>query len=374
MKAITEMLIAKKLARADVLLNGSRDWDITLRDTSALNRIAFMGSLGFGETYVDGQWDTPKLDQLIDKIYSSGIAGRKRALPYQYARVQQFFINQQTRRRSKKVGEEHYDLGNDFYEKMLCSRMMYTCAYWEGANNLEEAQEKKLDLICRKLQLQPGMRVLDLGCGWGGAAKYMAETYGVEVVAITISKEQASWGQSKAQGLPVDIRHGDYREIRQEKQMFDRVVSIGLMEHVGPKNYATLINLVKDKMVDDGLALIHTIGRKAEDKVTDPWFTRYIFPNGHIPSMGQISQAVSNTLVIEDVHNIGYHYDKTLMAWYDNFVAHWDQFKDQYPEHFFRMWEYYLLSSAGSFRSKHHQLWQIVLSGNAYQGYYQSVR
>ena len=372
--SFVDKYVIKKLNEADIEINGPRDWDITVHDNSCLRRIVTHGSMALGETYVEKLWDAPRVDQVIDKIHLASHGDIQNTIPALASKFYGKFVNQQTRSRSKTVGEQHYDIGNDFYEKMLDKRMLYTCAYWKDADNLGQAQENKLQLIGQKLQLEPGMRLLDLGCGWGGAAGYFAETFGVEVLGVTISKEQAIWGQQKNQHLPVEIRHCDYRDVQSETKKFDRVVSIGLMEHVGPKNYQSLIQIVKQSLTPNGLALLHTIGRKTEDKVTDPWFTTYIFPNGYLPSLAQFARAVNDTMVIEDIHNIGNHYDRTLLAWYDNFVAHWGQFKDQYPDNFFRMWEYYLLASAGSFRARHQQLWQVVLSPDGVIGGYESVR
>jgi cyclopropane-fatty-acyl-phospholipid synthase len=372
--SLIENYIRKKLAEADIELNGSRDCDITIHDPRCLRRIVTHGSMALGETYVEKMWDAPRVDQLIDKIHRASHGDIQTSLPALASKFYSKFVNQQTRSRSRKVGEQHYDIGNRFYEKMLDKRMLYTCAYWQDADNLEQAQKNKLDLIARKLQFQPGMKILDLGCGWGGAAQYFAENYGVEATGVTISKEQASWGQEHSKGLAVNILHGDYRDFHNCGQKFDRVVSIGLMEHVGHKNYPLLFEIVKQSLHPDGLALIHTIGRKTEDKVTDPWFTTYIFPHGYLPSLAQLARAVNDNMVIEDLHNIGDHYDRTLLAWYDNFVTSWDQFKNTYPPHFFRMWEYYLLASAGSFRARHQQLWQIVLSPSGVKGGYQGIR
>ena len=258
-----------------------------------------------------------------------------------------------------EVGERHYDLGNDLYQAMLDKRMNYTCGYWKDAATLDEAQEAKLDLVCRKIGLQPGMRVLELGCGWGSFAKYAAEKYGAEVLGVTVSKEQVALGMEQCQGLPVELRLQDYREV---EGTYDAVISIGVMEHVGYKNYRTYMQVVDRCLKEDGIAFVHTIGGNRSATSSDPWTNKYIFPNGMLPSIAQLGAAMEGLFVMEDWHNFGPHYDRTLMAWHANFEAAWPELKANYDERFYRMWRYYLLSCAGGFRSRNNQLWQIVMT------------
>ncbi len=371
MNKIIKRRLSRILSDADIIPGGQRDWDVTILNEDVYSRVFSQGSLAVGETYMQGWWDVPKLDELIAKIYTSRSHTRHTAVPIILARIYAMLVNQQTKKRSKKVGEQHYDIGNDLYERMLDKRMIYTCGYWENADNLDEAQEAKLDLVCRKLTLQPGMRVLDMGCGFGGAARYMAEKHGVEVLGVTISKEQAAYAQEYCKDLPIEIRCDDYRNVSGK---FDRVVSIGLLEHVGYKNYAHFMDIVKRSMTEDGLCLVHFIGRTKTAPMMDPWFEKYVFPGGMLPSPEQIAASFNGKLVLEDWQNIGIHYDKTLMAWYDNFKTHWPDIKDDYPEDFYRMWEYYLLSCAGAFRARYHQVWQIVLSPGGVPGGYKAFR
>jgi len=278
----------------------------------------------------------------------------------------------QSRRRAFIIGEKHYDLGNDLFQRMLDKRMNYSCAYWKDANSLDEAQENKLDLICKKIYLEPGMRVLDIGCGWGAFGKYAAEKYGAKVVGITVSKEQVSLGKEMCKGLPVEFRLQDYREVNEQ---FDRIVSVGMIEHVGYKNFRQYFKIAKNNLSNDGLFLLHTIGEVRSYKSSDAWTHKYIFPNGMLPSITQISKAIEGLFVMEDWHNIGNDYDKTLLAWYNNFIAGWDYLKSKYSERFFRMWKYFLLSSAGAFRARNkNQDWQIVLSPSGVLGGYHSER
>jgi cyclopropane-fatty-acyl-phospholipid synthase len=261
------------------------------------------------------------------------------------------------RLRAFEVGQRHYDVGNDLYQAMLGRRLLYTCAYWKDADTLDAAQEAKLDLVCRKVGLARGMRVLDLGCGWGGFAAFAAERYGASVVGYTVSKEQVAWAKQHYATLPIDIRFDDYRNA---SGSYDAVVSIGLMEHVGPKNHRAYMQQAARCLAPGGVAFIHTIGGASERTEIDPWFDKYIFPNAVVPTLGQLVTAMQTILVPEDVQNIGPHYDRTLMAWWANFDAAWPTLRARYGDAFYRMWKYYLLSSAAYFRAREHNLYQIV--------------
>lgn len=350
---------------ADVTINGSRPWDLQVKHPDFFRRVLAKGSLGFGEAYMDGWWDSESPDQLLTRLIRAELDRKIKSLVVVYDAVRAKLINRQKRRRAFVVGEKHYDIGNDLYMKMLDKRMIYSCGYWKNATTLDEAQEHKLELTCRKLHLKPGQRVLDIGCGWGGTARYMAERYGVEVVGATISGAQAELAREQCAGLPVDIRLVDYRDL---DGRFDRIVSIGMFEHVGPKNYRTYFRKVAELLEADGLFLLHTIGGNTSAHQTDPWIERYIFPNGVIPSAQQITSAFEGDFVLEDWHNFGPHYDRTLMAWHENFVKAWPGLNRSYDERFRRMWSYYLTSCAAAFRARDKQLWQIVLSKGGIPG------
>jgi cyclopropane-fatty-acyl-phospholipid synthase len=249
--------------------------------------------------------------------------------------------------------------------------MSYSCAYWLHAQTLEEAQRAKLDMICRKLELKPGERLLDIGCGWGGLARYAAENYGVEVFGITVSKEQLKLARERCAGLPVTLELMDYREL---SGRFDKIVSVGMFEHVGPKNYDAYFAVAERLLEDAGLFLLHTIGNYITSRRVDPWIEKYVFPNGWLPSAAEITRAVEGKLLVEDWHNFGPDYDRTLMAWWENFERAWPTLADKYDERFHRMWRYYLLCCAGVFRSRQGQLWQVVLSKRTRRGAYRSVR
>lgn len=368
----------KKLAEnllnlAGIKIDGSNPWDIKVHNDRFYKRVITQAELGLGESYMDEWWDVEKIDEFIFRIVRANLQDKvKRNLKIAFQLAGFYLLNMQARRRAFIIGERHYDLGNDLFKNMLDKRMNYSCAYWKNAETLDEAQENKLDLICKKLYLKPGMKVLDIGCGWGAFGKYAAEKYGVEVVGITVSKEQVALGKEMCKGLPVEFRLQDYRELNEK---FDRIVSVGMIEHVGYKNYREYFRVASRCLNDDGLFLLHTIGEVRSVKNTDAWTHKYIFPNGMLPSIAQLAKAVENLFVIEDLHNFGAYYDKTLMAWYKNFSDNWYKIKDRYSERFYRMWKYFLLSSAGAFRARNkNQLWQIVLSKNGVPGGYNSIR
>ena len=215
------------------------------------------------------------------------------------------------------------------------------------------------------------MRVLDIGCGWGGLARYAAETHGVRVTGVTVSERQVELAREVCRGLPVEIRLQDYREV---EGRFDRVVSVGMFEHVGVDNYRTYMQVVHRCLGAGGLCLLHTIGGNTSVRAVDPWVRAHIFPNSMLPSAAQIAAAAEGLFVIEDWQSLGPHYDRTLMAWHANFAAAWERLRAAYDERFFRMWRYYLLASAGSFRSRSNQLWQIVFSKGGLRGGYRPSR
>jgi cyclopropane-fatty-acyl-phospholipid synthase len=360
------------LSPAGIAIDGDNPWDIKVKDNNFYTRVMTRGSLGLGESYMDGWWDCQRLDEFFYRVLRTDIESRVRKnwtifISILRARV----FNLQSRRRALQIGEKHYDTGNDLFINMLDKRLTYSCGYWRDAGTLDEAQENKLDLICRKLRLKPGMKVLDIGCGWGSLAKYAAEKYKVEVVGITVSREQVELARTICHGLPIEIKLMDYRDISEK---FDRIVSVGMIEHVGYKNYRTFMKLVCQCLQEDGLFLLHTIGGNESRTSVDPWVNKYIFPNGMLPSIKQLGGAIEGLFVMEDWHNFSADYDKTLMVWNSRFEDSWEKLRSNYDERFYRMWRYYLLSCAASFRARKNQLWQIVLSKHGVPGGYQSFR
>lgn len=361
-------------SEAGIQFNGPAPWDVQVHDGQVYDRIFLEGSLGFGESYMEGLWDCEQLDVLFYRLLDADIDakiekwGRLRLLG---EILRHRLFNLQSTRRAFQVGEQHYDTGNDVFQNMLDPSMSYSCGYWKEATNLTQAQFDKLDLICRKLELKPGERLLEIGSGWGSLAHFAAKHYGVEVVGITVSKEQMQLAQERCEGLPVTFKLMDYRDL---KGQYDKVASVGMFEHVGPKNYQTYFEIARQVLKKDGLFLLHTIGVPVSAPKTDPWIDKYIFPNGKLPSAKEISSSVERRFVIEDWHNFGPDYDRTLMAWWANFDRAWPSLEEKYGQRFYRMWRYYLLQCAGFFRSGQGQLWQIVLAHRQRTGTYRSVR
>lgn len=378
-------IVEELLASANIKINGTRRWDIRVLNDGFYRRVLSNGNLGMGESYMDGWWECGHIDELIAKILRSGLAQKaKRNARVVLHAIGAIVMNAGRRSKAFKIGERHYDLGNDLYKAMLDRNMVYSCGYWRKvktparrlhqqaiAGGLDEAQEAKLELIVKKIGLRKGMKVLDIGCGWGSFAEYAARKYGVRVVGTTVSREQAEFARKRCAGLPVEIRLEDYRAMT---GTFDSIVSVGMFEHVGYKNYRTFMHIARRLLAPDGLFLLHTIGGNTSTIMTDPWIHKYIFPNGMIPSAAQISRAAEGLFVMEDWHNFGSDYDTTLMHWFHNFDKNWKHLAPKYGERFYRMWKYYLLSCAGAFRARHLQLWQIVLSPNGVPGGYRPVR
>jgi cyclopropane-fatty-acyl-phospholipid synthase len=364
-------IVEDVLARGDIQINGTRPWDIQVHDDRFYGRVLAEDSLGLGESYVEGWWDAEALDQFFFRLLGIDLSDVRMSWRRKWTLLKDRLLNRQSKSRAFEVGKKHYDRGNDLFEVMLDPTMTYTCAYWKNAETLEEAQKAKLDLVCRKIGLQSGQTVLDIGCGWGSFLKFAAENYGASGVGVTVSEEQAALGRERCRDLPVEIQLKDYRDVDGQ---FDHVVSLGMFEHVGPKNYRTFFEKVDDCLKEDGLLLLHTIGNTFSDRTTDPFTEKYIFPNSVIPSIRQIGDATEHLFVMEDWHNFGQYYDPTLMAWNENFESGWDELRPRYGDNFYRMWRYFLLSGAGSFRVRKMQLWQIVFSKEGIIGGYTPVR
>jgi cyclopropane-fatty-acyl-phospholipid synthase len=371
-KTPSKQMIQDIFDLADVRVNGSKPWDIQVRNPDFYKRALAGGSLALGESYMDEWWDCQALDQFFDKIMGARLDQKvKKSKQALWAILKARMTIGQRRSRAYVVGKRHYGIGNDLFSIMLDKMMNYSCGYWNKAKDLDSAQEAKLDLICRKMGLKPGMKVLDIGCGWGGFAKFAAEKHDVRVVGITVSREQVAFAKKFCQRLPVEIRLQDYRELEEK---FDRIISVGMFEHVGYRNYRTYMEVVHRCLELDGLFLLHTIGGNTSVSSTDPWINKYIFLNSMLPSAKQITSSAEGLFILEDWHSFGHYYDNTLMAWHRNFTKNWHKLKDGYDQRFYRMWTYYLLSCAGAFRSRRNQLWQIVFSKNGEKGCYQNIR
>jgi len=371
-----ERTVTELLDLAGVSVNGHEAHDITVHDRRFFERFLLDGRMGLGESYVDGWWDCERVDELLLRL----ITARERIVSH--VKTPRTILRMLAARlaphgntwRSKEIGEFHYDVGNELFERILDSHMNYSCGYWRGgARTLEEAQRQKMDRICRKLKLEPGMRLLDIGCGWGGFAKFAAENYGVRVTGVSISKEQVKYAEELCRGLPVDFQLCDYREI---EGVFDRISAIGMFEHVGRRYYRTFMEQVASRLTPDGIFLLHTIGFNTSD-FNNPWLQKYIFPGCFVPSLKHVGDAYEDLMVLEHVENIGYDYAPTLLAWYDKLVRHWPELVAQdaqkYDERFLRIWQYYLLSCVAGFKARKIQLWQFAFGNEGVQGGYSFV-
>jgi cyclopropane-fatty-acyl-phospholipid synthase len=360
-KLNSKQIIEALFLKADIIINGTRPFDIQVKDDRFFRSVLLHGQLGIGESYMDGWWECDAIDEMVAKFIRAGLVtdiSKKISHLIHFLWVKASPIGRKSA--AFEVGTHHYDLGNELFLNMLDSRMIYSCGYWERAQDLEAAQKDKLDLICRKINLQPGMTVLEIGCGWGGWAKYAAENYGVSVTGLTVSKEQFQYATQQCVGLPVEIKLQDYREAT---GIYDRVVSIAMFEAVGNQYFRTFMKVVDRCLKDDGLFLLHSIiGRIPLGPAESPWLNKYIFPNGELPSLAQLSQSVEGLFVEEAHHHFGEDYEKTLEVWYQNFIQNWHKIQPLYDERFFRMWVFYLRLSKGIFKSRLIQLWQFVYS------------
>ena len=358
--AHAEKIITDLFAEADIQINGVRPCDIRVNDSRFFARVLAEGTLGFGESYMESWWDCDDIEELCFRSIRSHIHTRIRPSFGAIVEVAlSILLNLQTKSRSRVVARKHYELGNDFFGAMLDPAMQYSCAYFHGTADLATAQEMKIELICRKLGLTPGMRVLDIGCGWGGLAQHMASNYGCEVVGLTISEEQRRYAENLCEDLPVDIRLQDYRDV---DGVYDRIVSVGMFEHVGPKNHLTYMKKVRGCLKPDGLFLLHTITANEIRRTCDRWISKYIFANSMIPTASEVLQASEGLFVTEDLHNLGPYYVPTLRAWESAFMKSREEFRFRYGEEFVRMWRLYLLSCSGAFRARSLQVFQFLLS------------
>ncbi len=352
-----------------LLPSGNTPHGIETADSSVVRRIKREGLMGLGETYAQGLWFTDlRLDELMYGVFTNP---QPPVSPLIWAKwflalTEQRLLNRNSSRRAFNIGIQHYDLGNDLFRIMLDESMTYTSGYWATASNLRQAQVDKLDLLCQKLDLRKGMHVLDIGCGWGNFAQHAAERYGVRVTGITVSRQQAGVAAHRCDGLPVEIRLQDYREISGH---FDRIVSIEMIEAVGRKNIGTFYRVVDRCLKDDGLFALQAITGDTFSRTSDRrldqymlWLVKYIFPDGYLPRQSELAGCGGTTMRIEDWHAFDLDYDRTLLAWAENFNAGWDQVKDRYGEEFRRRWNFYLYSCAAAFRAGLVRVSQIVYS------------
>lgn len=366
------------LTPAGITLGGDNPWDIRVNSPKFYDRVLKNGLLGAGESYMGGEWECDDIPQLIVKVYEGNIEARLRRDPMLLFKIAwQRFTSGYGKAQAFEIGRRHYDLYNDLFQAMLGDRLVYTCGYWKDAKTLEEAQEAKLDLVVSKIGLRDSMRVLDIGGGWGSFAEFAARR-GASVVNITVSKEQVALANERTKGLSVENRLQDYRDVKDGP--YDAIVSLGMFEHVCGPNYRRFMEVVHNNLADHGLFLLHTIGSDIRLYFEGSWVTKYIFPNSEIPDAKRLERSYEGLFERKDWHKFGDDYEKTLLEWFKRFDAHWPQLRPLFaidwkdPEVFYRMWKLYLLGSAGSFRGKYLDLWQIVFSKHGIQRDYQIVR
>lgn len=370
--------IEQLVSSCGITIDGEKAYDPQITDDRFYKRIIKDLAMGAGESYMEQWWHCEKLDELIYHFTRNlDPASQANKMYWAWQWVKNLCRNPQSRLRSKKVAEQHYNVNSDFYRAVLGPSMAYTCGYWKDATDVDSAQYAKYQLICDKLQLKSTDHVLDLGCGWGGLAHYMTERYGCQVTAINNSTEQTKYANQHSKNDKTTFVQCDYRDWKayNPKQIkYDKITSVGMCEHIGLHNYATYINTFRQNLKDDGLAVLHTIGKNNSSYYADPWIRKYIFPGGYLPSISQLAKQMEDRFVVEDLHNFGADYDKTLIGWHKNLQNHWPTLKANFDDRFYRMWEYYLLSCAGAFRARDMQLWQWVLSPKGVVSGYQSIR
>lgn len=377
------------LAPADIKINGMRPWDITVNSDNFYPRVFRDGIIGLGEGYMYGEWDCQDPVELVARFYKGRIDTKIPTDPLLLGRVLMDRMVHGVKRyldrdsQARDLASTQYNLSTDLFKAFLDDRMLYTCGYWQNATTLEEAQDAKLDLTARKLGLDQkgGMRILDIGGGWGGLAIFMAERYAVNVASISISEEQIKEAEKRRLALPEEIacrienRFQDYRDVADGP--FDRVVVMGMIEHIGHRNFRSIMEVIHRNLAPDGLFLLHTIGvdiNGGEEKGN--WLERYIFPGSEIPNAADLAASWRNLFVMEDWHNFGADYERTLVEWFKRFDQNWEKIRPMFEpnaERFYRMWKLYLLGCAGGFRARASQLWQIVLSKGGVPGGYQRV-
>jgi cyclopropane-fatty-acyl-phospholipid synthase len=361
-----EAMLARLLADAGITLNGPEPWDPQVNNPEAYARVVAEGSLGLGEAYMDGWWDCERLDTFFERIVARRVDKSLRpSMSLIWLVLHAHLQNRQSKSRVWDVAQVHYDLDVDVFEATFDKRLTGSCGYWATAANLDDAQEAKLDLVCRKIGVKAGERVLDIGCGWGAFMGFAAERYGANCVGVTVSQVQADYGRKRYAGLPVEFQVKDYRDFAGR---VDRIASMGMFEHVGARNYRTYFEHARRWIADDGLFLLHTIWANEAYPAIDPWLDRYIFPNGCLPTVGQVADAVEGLFVVENVENFGPDYDRTLMAWRAKFQSNRAAMSAKYGERFCRMWDYYLCCCAGGFRSRGINVGQFVLSPKGVPG------
>ncbi|HEU4409554.1 MAG TPA: cyclopropane fatty acyl phospholipid synthase [Polyangiaceae bacterium] len=358
---VSKLVVDSLFAAADLRTDGRRPWDARVLDGAFYGRVLRRGSLGLGEAYMDGQWACDDLEEFAYRAVRGGLERGSKAVHGALAGALGRLGNQQTRRRSRRVAERHYDLGNDLFGAFLGRYKNYSCGYFEGTDDLDVAQRKKLDLVCRKLGLGPGDRLLDVGGGFGELARHAAESYGCRVTSINISDEQIGFARELCRGLPVEVVKCDYRDVAGR---YDKIAVVAMLTHVGHKNYRRFMRVMRRCLAPGGAMLIESVGGNVSLARCEPWTDRYVFPGGVVPSIAQLGRAFEGLFVLEDLHNFAPSYVATLRAWHRNLRAAWPRLaaSGRYAERTRRMFEYFFLTVAGAFRARGLQHWHLVLT------------
>jgi cyclopropane-fatty-acyl-phospholipid synthase len=362
--------VEKLLDKCNIKINGTNPQDIIVHDDRFYKMVLSSGELGLAESYMYKYWSS---NNLYETLYLLSKNFNKLSyIDFNFNdflnMTKSYLFNNQTIEKALVDVQSHYDIGNDLYTRMLDNNMQYTCAFFQDTNDLNTAQEQKMDLIGQKLNLKPGDTLLDIGCGWGYLINYLSKKYNVQGLGITLSEEQLKYAEINFKNNSnASYKLMDYRNIPKDMK-FTKIVSVGMLEHVGNKNYEEYFDIVHDHLTDDGIALIHTIGCQnslrgisSGSGSGSKFIDKYIFPNGHIPTWDEISPIVSKKFLIQDWQNFGKYYDNTLQSWYKNINSKWDEIPN-YDEKFKRMWNFYLLGCAANFNLCHMNLWQILIT------------
>jgi cyclopropane-fatty-acyl-phospholipid synthase len=343
------------------VFSGQPGPNVTMRlsDRSLYHKLVFNPELNAGEAYMDGRmsFEDSTLRDFLTLFSLNRLSLASYPLQKVLRRVSRMFKKGQQANPIGKAQQNvahHYDLGNDFYKLFLDEGLQYSCAYFTNDDNtLEQAQRNKLRLLAAKLNLSPGLKILDIGCGWGDLALYLARLADVEVVGVTLSKEQFELANARARKAGLDNRvRFELKDYRKVEDRFDRIVSVGMFEHVGVHHYGEFFGKINELMDDDGLALIHSIGHMSPPGTASPWLRKYIFPGAYSPALSEVFEVVEqNSLWVTDLEFLRLHYAKTLAHWAQRFEANRDKVEAMYDARFARMWEFYLISAEMMFRT-----------------------
>jgi cyclopropane-fatty-acyl-phospholipid synthase len=362
MKILTHaarVIVEKAFASAGVAINGQNPCDISVKDDRFYRAVLQKGSLGLGESYMDGWWSCDDLEEMASRMIGSGLYKFSLRMPiYLLPNLRDNVFNQQSKEMSLRVADRHYAMGNEMFFGFLGKHKNYSCGYYSGTGDLDEAQRLKLDKVCKLLDLQPGDRLLDIGGGWCEFARYAATHYGCEVVSINITDEQIAFAREYCKGASVEVRKCDYRDITGR---FNKIAVLAMLTHVGRKNYRKFLEIAHGALEPHGTLLIESVGGHKSHSNCEAWIDKYIFPGGVVPCLSQIDAAASGLFQRTVTDEFGSSYVLTLRAWHRNLIQAWSAHEGRYGERVRRMFEYFFLTTAGSFRARYLLHWHILL-------------